>query len=185
MLTGLFRQADGGCYKPPFCLSKINIPFLKITDCRAPYVFAATKRRVILNAKRERIRNTLKKNGLPQPLTRLRNDRTIAYCTHLTAFVATKRFVILNAKRERIRIPLKRERIAARLSAVSPAGSVGASASQRCPPDTRTAMTGKSGQLAARLTAFVMTVGIAVPYRFKPCSANTFSSTPPNFSAIE
>ncbi len=59
-------------------------------------------------------------------------------------------------KRERIRIPLKREtdchgakaprndrgvRIAARLAAVSPAGSVGASASQRCPPDTRTAMT--------------------------------------------
>ena len=33
------------------------------------------------------------------------------------------------------------KRIAARLTAVSPAGSVGASASQRCPPDTRTAMT--------------------------------------------
>ena len=33
------------------------------------------------------------------------------------------------------------ERIAAHLAAVSPAGSVGASASQRCPPDTRTAMT--------------------------------------------
>ena len=33
------------------------------------------------------------------------------------------------------------ERIAARLAAVSPVGSVGASASQRCPPDTRTAMT--------------------------------------------
>ena len=32
-----------------------------------------------------------------------RNDRTIAYCAHLTAFVATKRFVILNAERERIR----------------------------------------------------------------------------------
>ena len=32
---------------------------------------------------------------------------------------------------------------AAHLTAVSPAGSVGASASQRCPPDTRTAMTGK------------------------------------------
>ena len=71
------------------------------------------KRLVILNAKRERIRNILKRgNGLPQPFTRLRNDRTIAYCTHLTAFVATKRFVILNAKRERIRIPLERERIA-------------------------------------------------------------------------
>ena len=35
----------------------------------------------------------------------------------------------------------RRERIAAHLTAVSPAGSVGASASQRCPPDTRTAMT--------------------------------------------
>ena len=33
------------------------------------------------------------------------------------------------------------KRIAARLAAVSPAGSVGASALQRCPPDTRTAMT--------------------------------------------
>ena len=57
-------------------------------------------------------------------------------------------------KRERIRLPLKEnglpqplhgfamtgegKRIAAHLSAVSPAGSVGASASQRCPPDTRT-----------------------------------------------
>ena len=39
-------------------------------------------------------------------------------------------------------------RIAARLTAVSPAGSVGASASQRCPPDTRTlAMT--KGRIAA------------------------------------
>ena len=37
----------------------------------------------------------------------------------------------------------KGERIATRLAAVSPTGSVGASASQRCPPDTRTAMTGK------------------------------------------
>ena len=55
----------------------------------------------------------------------------------------TKRFVILSAKHERIRLPLKKERIATRLMAVSPAGSVGASASQRCPPDTRTAMTGE------------------------------------------
>jgi len=46
-------------------------------------------------------------------------------------------------KHERIRNPLlKEKRIAARLTAVSPAGSVGASASQRCPPYTRTAMTG-------------------------------------------
>ena len=38
----------------------------------------------------------------------LRNDRTIAYCTYLTAFVETKRLVILSAKRERIRnLPLK------------------------------------------------------------------------------
>ena len=51
-------------------------------------------------------------------------------------------FVILSAKHERIRnSSFKRERIAAHLTAVSPAGSVGASASQRCPPDTRTAMT--------------------------------------------
>ena len=55
----------------------------------------------------------------------------------------TKRFVILSAKHERIRNPpLKKERIATRLTAVSPAGSVGASASQRCPQDTRTAMAG-------------------------------------------
>ena len=70
----------------------------------------------------------------------------------------TKRLVILSAERERIRISLEREtdcrtpcgvrndeegekRIAARPTAVSPAGSVGASASQRCPPDAHTAMT--------------------------------------------
>ena len=35
------------------------------------------------------------------------------------------------------------ERIATRLAAVSPAGSVGASAPQRCPQDTRTAMTNR------------------------------------------
>ena len=70
-----------------------------------------TKRFVILSAKHERIRNTLGKNGLPQPFTRLRNDEK------------------------------GRKRIAAHLTAVSPAGSVGAPASQRCPPDTRTAMT--------------------------------------------
>ena len=60
----------------------------------------------------------------------------------------SKRLVILSAWRERIRIPLKRERIAAHLAAVSPAGSVGASALQRCPPDTRTAMTGKQKYIA-------------------------------------
>ena len=56
---------------------------------------------------------SLRENGLPQPFTRLRNDEGDG------------------------------KRIATRLTAVSPAGSVGASASQRCPPDTRTAMTGK------------------------------------------
>ena len=70
-----------------------------------------TKRLVILNAERERIRNTLKKK------------KRIA--THLTVLAMTGDL----------------ERSAARLAAVSPAGSVGASASQRCPPDTRTAMT--------------------------------------------
>ena len=73
-------------------------------------------------------------------------DRIFDFCRHsarLMYLQITKRFVILNAKREKIRIFLKRERIATRLTSVSPAGSVGASASQRCPPDTRTAMTGK------------------------------------------
>ena len=42
----------------------------------------------------------------------LRNDRTIAYCTYLTAFVETKWLVILSAKRERIRLHFKRKRIA-------------------------------------------------------------------------
>ena len=38
---------------------------------------AMTKRPVILNAKRERIRNPLKEDGLPQPFTRLRNDKGV------------------------------------------------------------------------------------------------------------
>ena len=66
------------------------------------------------------------------------------------------------------------ERIAAHLAAVSPAGSVGASASQRCPPDTRTAMTERlvilsacakesviplrEKRITARLAAFVTTI---------------------------
>ena len=79
---------------------------------------------------------------------------------HLMLLAMTKRCVILNAERERIRNTLKREtdchgakaprndegvrgRIATHLTAISPAGSVGASASQRCPPDTRTAMAGR------------------------------------------
>ena len=63
--------------------------------------------------------------------------------THSTMVVIAKRYVILSAEHERIRnSPFKRKRIVAHLTAVSPAGSVGASASQRCPPDTHTAMTG-------------------------------------------
>ena len=50
---------------------------------------------------------------------------------------------------EKIRISLKREQIATHLAVVSPTGSVGASASQRCPPDTRTAMTGKRKYICA------------------------------------
>ena len=52
-------------------------------------------------------------------------------------------YVILSACAKESASPFKRKRITARLTAVSPAGSVGASASQRCPPDTRTAMTGR------------------------------------------
>ena len=140
---------------------------------RTPQVFAITKRLVILSAEHERIRNTLQKKetdcrapngGLACRLGRCfcfaevstghphRNDRATAYCTHHTVFVATKRLVILSAEHERIRLPFKRGRIATRLTAVSPAGSVGASASQRCPPDTRTAMTER--QLTAHTTRY-------------------------------
>ena len=43
-----------------------------------PYVFAVTKRRVILNAKRERIRNTLFKGETDCPGAKApRNDREI------------------------------------------------------------------------------------------------------------
>ena len=92
---------------------------------RTPYVFAITKRRVILSAKHERIRNILKK-------------RTDCH-SRLHGFAMTR----------------GRERIAAHLTAVSPAGSVGASASQRCPPDTRTAMTER--QLTAHLAESLAT----------------------------
>ena len=76
-----------------------------------PVTLAATNRLVILNARAKESVFPLRENGLPQPLTRLRNDEGDG------------------------------KRIATRLTAVSPADSVGASASQRCPPDTRTAMT--------------------------------------------
>ena len=62
-----------------------------------------TKRFVILSAEHERIRNTLRGKRIATVALLLRNDRTIAYCTYLTAFVETKRLVILSAKRERIR----------------------------------------------------------------------------------
>ena len=55
-----------------------------------------TKRPVILNAKRERIRIPLERETDCHAPNGARNDRTIAYCTHLTAFVAIKRFVILS-----------------------------------------------------------------------------------------
>ena len=50
---------------------------------------------------------------------------------------------------------MTRGRIATHLAAVSPAGSVGASALQRCPPDTRTAMTER--QLTAHLAESLAT----------------------------
>ena len=76
--------------------------------------------------------------------------------SRLHGFAMTKRYVILNAERERIRnSPLKEKQIATRLTAVSPAGSVGASASQRCPPDTRTAMTER--QFTAHPVTFAAT----------------------------
>ena len=59
------------------------------------------------------------------------------------AFAITKRFVILNAERERIRNTLKKETDCHSRLHISPAGSVGASAPQRCPQDTRTAMTNR------------------------------------------
>jgi len=108
----------------------------KGTDCRRPFTgVSVTKRSVILNAERERIRNTL------------RGEKRIA--AHLAALAMT------------------RERIAAHLAALAmtrdgkadcrsrlyipPAGSVGAYASQRCPPNTRTfAMTKRLVILSAK-----------------------------------
>ena len=55
------------------------------------------------------------------------------------------------------------KRIAARLAAVSPAGSVGASASQRCPPDTRTAMTKAEKRISAHISAFAAAPKAAAP----------------------
>ena len=58
-------------------------------------------------------------------------------------------FVILRSV-----IPLRGETDCHSRLHISPAGSVGASALQRCPPDTRTfAMTGEVERIAARLTA--------------------------------
>ena len=70
-------------------------------------VLAKTKRRVILSAEHERIRNPLKrKNGLPRTFG-ARNDggdwKRIV--TRLTSLAKTKRCVILSAEHERIRNP--------------------------------------------------------------------------------
>ena len=51
---------------------------------------------VILNAQRERIRISLEGERIAAVALLLRNDRTIAYCTYLTACVETKRLVILS-----------------------------------------------------------------------------------------
>ena len=98
---------------------------------------------------------------MPQPFTRLRNDETVCHSERL---------------RERIRNTLKgetdcrgakaprndkeaRKRIATAVY-VSPAGSVGASASQRCPPDTRTfAMTKRYVILSACAKESVIPLG--------------------------
>ena len=117
------------------------------------------KRLVILSAKRERIRNILKRGtDCHSRLHGFAMTGKRKFIRTPYVFAITKRLVILSAKRERIRNILKRGtdchgakaprndrgvRIAARLAAVSPAGSVGASASQRCPSDTRTAMTNR------------------------------------------
>ena len=67
-----------------------------------PYVFAITKRRVILSAWRERIRISLKrKTDYRAPYSLLRYPKVV--------FAIAKRCVILSAWRERIRIPLKRK----------------------------------------------------------------------------
>ena len=72
-------------------------------------------------------------NGIPV------QERVDFFDTLRDGYIAAS-FFIPSAPREKIR-NTKKERIAARLTPVSPAGSVGASASQRCPPDTHTAMT--------------------------------------------
>ena len=79
-----------------------------------------TKRFVILNAKRERIRIPLKRET--DCHSRLRGFAMTGkqkYTARLMYLQITKRLVILNAKRERIRIPLKRERIATAAYAAS------------------------------------------------------------------
>ena len=45
------------------------------TDCRSTYVFATTKRLVILNAKRERIRDPLKRERIAALALLARNDK--------------------------------------------------------------------------------------------------------------
>ena len=80
---------------------------------RTPYVFAITKRLVILSAWRERIRNTLERET--DCHSRLHGFAMTAkqkFIRKPYVFVATKPLVILSAWRERIRIPIERERIA-------------------------------------------------------------------------
>ena len=77
---------------------------------RTPYVFAITKRRVILNAKRERIRNPLERETDCHSRLRgfaMTDKRKFIRTPYV--FVATKPLVILSAWRERIRNPFERE----------------------------------------------------------------------------
>ena len=77
---------------------------------RTPYVFAITKRYVILSAKCERIRNPLERETDCHSRSRgFAMTGKQKFISTPYVFATTKRLVILNAKRERIRIPLKRK----------------------------------------------------------------------------
>ena len=125
---------------------------------------------------------------MPQPFTRLRNDETVCHSERL---------------RERIRNTLKgetdcrgakaprndkeaRKRIATAVY-VSPAGSVGASASQRCPPDTRTfAMTKRYVILSACAKESVIPLGekrIAAGLKPLAMTERQFTAHPVTFTA--
>ena len=68
----------------------------RTTVLRASYVFAATKRLVILNAERERIRIPFKRETDCHGAKAPRNDRTAVFRASYV-FAATKRLVILSA----------------------------------------------------------------------------------------